>query len=167
MTAARQVLSAIVFAAISLAFVFVSAGPGQAKTEPGQKDNVHKVHKHRVAKADTKKGKHRVARKAPSQTGPSPFDGGWTVSLNGVTGECQGHSLTYMVDVRNGRITYGGGDASVSGRISPSGATFIRVASGDRIGNASGHVSRSSGGGSFQGQVSGNPCSGSWRASHG
>jgi hypothetical protein len=157
---ARRLLSTIVLAAISLAFVFASADPGQAKTDPD--DQVHKK-SHHVAKADTRKGKH--AHKAPGAV-PSPYDGGWTVSLSGTTGECQGHSLTYMIQVRNGRVSYGGGDASLSGRISPNGSTSFRVSSGDRIGNASGRVSRNSGGGSFEGQVSGKPCSGSWKAAH-
>jgi hypothetical protein len=52
----------------------------------------------------------------------------------------------------------------VSGRVSPSGAAFVRLVSGDRSGNASGRLSGSSGGGSFQGQMNGGPCSGSWRA---
>jgi hypothetical protein len=156
---ARLLLSTIVLAAISLAFVFASADPGQAKTDPNDQPQVHKKSHH---VADTRKGKH--AHKPGAV--PSPYDGGWTVSLSGTTGECQGHSLTYMIQVRNGRVSYGGGDASLSGRISPNGATSIRVSSGDRIGNASGHVSRSSGGGSFEGQVSGKPCSGSWKAAH-
>jgi hypothetical protein len=119
----------------------------------------------RAAQRDARNGRNGISPRVSTQGSPNQYDGSWTVSVQGGAGICQGHSLTYAVQIRNGQIFYGGGDGSVSGRVSPSGAAFVRVVSGDRSGTGSGRMSsRASGSGTFQGQAGGSPCSGSWRA---
>jgi hypothetical protein len=188
--AAHRVLSIIDLAVISLAFVFVSADLGHAQTAPRRADQsqVSKGSQHanqgqvrkgshradqdqvrkgsrRAAQRDARNARNRTSPRTSTQGSPNPYDGSWSVTVQGGAGICQGHSLTYAVQIRNGQIFYGGGDGSVSGRVSPSGAAFVRVVSGDRSGTGSGRMSsRASGSGTFQGQAGGSPCSGTWRA---
>jgi hypothetical protein len=114
--------------------------------------------------ASARKAQHHIAKRAPTPVNPTQYDGSWTVSLRGTAGACQGNPVTYNVQVRNGHVVYGGGDSSVTGRVSPSGGVIVRVASGNRVGTVSGRLSRGSGGGTFQAQVGGSACSGSWSA---
>jgi hypothetical protein len=90
------------------------------------------------------------------------YDGAWRVVINGQTGDCQG-TFNYSVQIVNGIIGYGG-DASLSGRVSPAGAVTVRVVSGERSASGSGRLSRNFGSGSFRGRSSGGICAGSWVA---
>jgi hypothetical protein len=91
------------------------------------------------------------------------YDGSWSVVVNGQTSECQG-TFNYSVQIVDGIIGYGG-EASMSGRVSPNGAVSVRVVSGDQSAAGSGQLSRNFGSGSFRGQSSGGGiCAGSWVA---
>jgi hypothetical protein len=91
------------------------------------------------------------------------YDGSWSVVVNGQTGECQG-TFNYSVQIVDGIIGFGG-EASVSGRVSPNGAVSVRVVSGAQSAAGSGRLSRNFGSGSFHGQSSGGGiCAGSWVA---
>ena len=91
------------------------------------------------------------------------YDGSWNVVINGQTGDCQG-TFNYSVRIVNGIIGYGG-DASVSGRVSPNGGVSVRVAGGDRSAVGSGRLSRNFGSGQFRGRsAGGGVCAGSWVA---
>ena len=94
----------------------------------------------------------------------SAFDGYWSVAVYGRTGSCAGGTYQYNVQIINGIVRYLGGDAQISGRVSPSGAVYVRVVSGDRSAAGAGRLSRSSGGGSFHGRSSSGACSGTWSA---
>ena len=91
------------------------------------------------------------------------YDGSWNVAINGQTGDCQG-SFSYAVRIANGIIGYGGGDASLYGRVSPNGAVQVRVESGGRSAAGSGRLSRNFGSGSFRGRSATGVCAGSWVA---
>jgi hypothetical protein len=179
---AYRVLSTTAVAAISLGFVFIFADLAQAQTgsqrgDQGQvrkgtqrtdQGQVRKSAQRATQGKQVRKGtqnKTRTAAKAPAQASTNDHDGSWSVSLRGASGACAGHSLSYAVQVRNGNISYSGGDGSASGRVSPSGGVSFHVVSGDRTANGSGRVSRTSGGGSWQGQAGGTTCTGSWGAS--
>lgn len=166
---AYRVLSSFAIAAVSLMIVCAAPGFGHAQSssrgaEQGQvKKASPNANKGSQVASKSRKAKRRLAKR-PGAPANNQFDGSWTVSLHGGAGECRGHSLTYGVQIRNGNIGYAGGDASVTGRVTASGGVSVRVVSGDRMGTASGRLSRSSGGGTFQGQVGGSPCSGNWSA---
>jgi hypothetical protein len=187
---AYRVLSTAAVAAISLGIVFISPDLGQAQTgsQRGDQGQVHKATPRtdqsqarksaqhatqgqvRKSAQSNRKDRNRTAskapaNKAPAQTGANDHDGSWSVSFRGGSGPCVGHAMSYVVQVHNGNISYSGGDGSGSGHVSPSGAVSFHVVSGDRSVNGSGHVSRSSGGGSWQGQATGGSCTGSWVAS--
>jgi hypothetical protein len=61
----------------------------------------------------------------------------------------------------------GGGGASVSGRVSNSGAVSVVVSSSIGSARGSGHLSRNSGSGSWNGQSQQGRCSGVWSAQRG
>jgi hypothetical protein len=61
----------------------------------------------------------------------------------------------------------GGGGASVSGRVTNSGAVSVVVSSSIGSARGSGHLSRTSGSGSWVGQGQQGRCSGVWSASRG
>jgi hypothetical protein len=93
----------------------------------------------------------------------SAYDGNWSVTVSGRSGSCQGGSYNYGLQVVNGIVHYSGGDARISGRVSPSGAVYVRVTSGDRGAVGSGRLSRNGGGGgTFRGYSSSGPCAGTW-----
>jgi hypothetical protein len=184
---AYRVLSAAV-AAVSLGIGFTCPDLGQAQTasQRGDQSQTHKgsprpdqgqarksaqrATQGKQVRKGTQKDRNKTAgkvppSKAPAQAAANAFDGSWSVSLRGASGACAGHSMSYSAQIRGGNISYSGGDASASGHVTPSGAVSFHVVSGDRSANGSGRISRTSGGGSFQGQAGGTPCSGSWSAS--
>ncbi|MGP0090915.1 MAG: hypothetical protein ACLPKB_13295 [Xanthobacteraceae bacterium] len=91
------------------------------------------------------------------------YDGSWNVVINGQTSDCQG-TFNYAVRIADGIIGYGGGDASLYGRVAPSGAVQVRVVSGGRSASGSGRLSRNFGSGSFRGRSATGICAGSWVA---
>jgi hypothetical protein len=91
-------------------------------------------------------------------------DGNWSVVVSGQNGSCQGGSYNYALQIVNGVIYYPGTDARITGRVSQSGAVYVRVFAGDRSAVGSGRLSHYSGGGSFRGQSSSGMCAGTWSA---
>jgi len=167
--ALRRVLSTVALPAISLSLVLGSSGLARAQTDTGQHVYKHHASQYHAYQHQGRKGsRHAASTRKGAPNAPkgnaTAHDGSWSVSIYA---SCEGRaspSLGFTVHVRNGNISYSGGDASVSGRVSPNGATFAHVSSGDRQANASGHLSTSSGGGAFRGQAAGSPCTGTWRA---
>jgi hypothetical protein len=91
-----------------------------------------------------------------------PFDGSWSVSVQGRSGSCAGVGTSYNLQIVNGSVRYYGGDARVSGRVSPGGAVFVRVASAQGNAAGSGRLRGNSGSGTFRGYAQGGPCAGTW-----
>jgi hypothetical protein len=106
-----------------------------------------------------------TAISAPTPASAAPFDGSWSVTIVTRSGPCD-PSYRYGVTISNG-IVSGGGAASVSGRVSNSGAVRVMVSSPVGSASGSGRLSRNSGGGSWSGQGSQGRCSGSWHAARG
>jgi hypothetical protein len=92
----------------------------------------------------------------------SAYDGSWSVAVYGQSGSCQGGSYQFPVQILNGNIHYVGSDASISGRVSSSGAVAVRIATGDRSAIGAGRLSRSHGSGIFRGQSSCGLSAGTW-----
>jgi hypothetical protein len=94
-----------------------------------------------------------------------PFDGSWSVLVITRSGPCD-RSYRYGVTIYNG-VVFGGGAASVSGRVSQIGHVSVSVSSGQGNAYGSGRLSRNSGGGSWRGRGPSGTCSGSWSAQRG
>src|SRR5215475_3069617 len=95
------------------------------------------------------------------------FDGPWSVLVVTRSGPCD-QAYRYGVTIARGVVYYaGGGPVSLTGRVSPSGAVTVRVSSGPQYALGSGHLSRSSGRGSWRGQGPSGACSGVWSATRG
>lgn len=92
----------------------------------------------------------------------SPYDGSWNVVVSGRSGDCQGGTYSYALQIVNGIVHYSGGDARITGRVSSNGAVYVRVSSSDRSAVGSGRLSRNTGAGTFRGRSSSGVCAGSW-----
>lgn len=91
-----------------------------------------------------------------------PYDGSWSVSVQGRSGSCAGANASYNLQIINSVVHYYGGDARVSGRVNRGGGVFVRVVSGDRSANGSGRLRGNTGSGTFRGYAQGGACSGTW-----
>jgi hypothetical protein len=94
-----------------------------------------------------------------------PFDGSWSVLIVTRSGGCD-PSYRFGVTISNG-VVYGGGGASLSGRVSNNGAVSVAVSSSQGSARGSGRLSRNSGGGSWRGSGPTGACAGVWSASRG
>jgi hypothetical protein len=94
----------------------------------------------------------------------TPYDGGWSVVIAGRAGACAGSSYRFAIQIINGIIRYGGGDAQFSGRVSPNGAVSVGVRAGDQVAVGGGRLSRNTGAGSWRGRSGQGVCAGSWSA---
>ena len=94
----------------------------------------------------------------------TPYDGYWSVVVVGRSGECAGGSYRYAVTISNGIVSYGGGDAYISGRVNAKGGVYVRVSAGGQNAAGSGRLSGNRGGGSWRGQSGYGACAGSWSA---
>ena len=92
------------------------------------------------------------------------FDGRWSVVIITDAGTCD-RSYRYGLLVSHGRISYEG-DSSViiSGGVDPRGRVSVSLRYGQSAAQGSGRLSRSDGGGRWQGASSGSRCSGHWLA---
>ena len=93
----------------------------------------------------------------------SNFDGSWSVSVRSGS-KCEA-SAHYALRVENGKVSYAGSDAIISGRVDGNG--FVRVSIHQSSGHGasgSGHLSGSRGTGIWRGSRAAVLCSGSWEA---
>lgn len=93
----------------------------------------------------------------------SPFDGAWSVMVMTRSGACQPASR-FAVQIANGAIMAGGGEAAVQGRVTPGGGVSVAVQSGGQWASGSGHLNLARGGGMWRGQGSAGACGGTWVA---
>jgi len=96
-------------------------------------------------------------------TQPS-FDGRWSVVIITDVGTCD-RSYRYGLVVSRGRISYeGDSGVLISGGVDPRGRVSVSLRYGPAAAQGSGRLSRSDGGGRWQGASSGSRCSGHWLA---
>jgi hypothetical protein len=122
------------------------------------------------------RGKKAALPPAPVASAPVPprtegaaaartaFDGSWSVLILTQTGGCD-RAYRYGVRISNGYVVNESGESvSLQGRVSPSGAIQVSVASsvGQAVGE--GRLLRTSGSGTWQGQGAGGTCAGVWQA---
>ncbi len=92
------------------------------------------------------------------------FDGNWSVVVATRNGPCHA-SYRFSGQILNGAVVYNGiGSVSIAGRVRPSGAASLRVASGQSFAVASGHMMAMQGSGTWYGRTSEGRCSGTWSA---
>jgi hypothetical protein len=93
------------------------------------------------------------------------YDGVWNVVFATTRGNCSsGYSVPFTVS--GGRVSSAGG-GKVSGSIVGNGRVAVSVSVGASRANGGGRLAGNSGGGSWSGIISGDRCSGTWRASRG
>jgi len=94
----------------------------------------------------------------------SSFDGAWSVVVVTRAGNCT-PTIRYPLAITNGIVTGGGeSEASVEGRVAPSGAVRVTVQSGGAWANGSGRLGTTGGSGVWRGQGSSGLCEGTWQA---
>jgi hypothetical protein len=101
---------------------------------------------------------------ARTRAAASPFDGDWSVLIETRVGACA-PTFRYGVQIQNGEVVNGGGEqVALAGRVAHNGAVRVSVAAGDQEAHGAGRLSRTSGGGTWQGQGSRGTCAGTWVA---
>jgi hypothetical protein len=106
----------------------------------------------------------RDERSPSAKAGSSAFDGDWSVLIQTRMGECT-PSYRYGVRIQNGEVLNGGSEqVELEGRVARNGAVRVIVAAGGQEAHGAGRLSRTSGGGTWQGQGSAGTCAGIWVA---
>jgi hypothetical protein len=93
------------------------------------------------------------------------YDGTWNVVFATRAGHCNSTN-SFPFGVTGGRVSSAGG-GNVSGGVSPTGRVSVRVSMGQSVASGSGRLVGNSGAGRWSGIISGDRCSGSWRAARG
>jgi hypothetical protein len=92
----------------------------------------------------------------------SGYDGIWNVTFATTRGNCSsGYSVPFTVT--GNRVSSAGG-GRVSGRVNRSGAVAVQVSVGASHAHGGGRLAGVAGAGSWKGIISGDQCSGTWRA---
>jgi hypothetical protein len=90
------------------------------------------------------------------------YDGIWNVTFATTRGNCSsGYSVPFTVT--GNRVSSAGG-GRVSGTVNRSGAVAVQVSVGASHAHGGGRLTRVAGAGSWKGIISGDLCSGTWRA---
>ena len=93
------------------------------------------------------------------------YDGIWNVVFATTRGNCSsGYNVPFTVI--GSRVSSAGG-GRVSGAVSRSGAVAVSVSVGASRASGGGRLAGNSGAGYWRGIISGDPCSGVWRATRG
>jgi hypothetical protein len=93
------------------------------------------------------------------------YDGVWNVTFATTRGNCSsGYSVPFTVT--GSRVSSAGG-GRVSGRVNRGGAVAVHVSVGASHASGGGRLASVSGGGSWNGIIQGDRCSGTWQATRG
>jgi hypothetical protein len=93
--------------------------------------------------------------------GMGAYDGTWNVTFATRAGNCSSNTVPF--NVAGTRVSSAGG-GKVTGGVSQAGAVAVRISVGLSVANGSGRLVGNSGAGRWSGVISGDHCSGSWRA---
>jgi BA14K-like protein len=100
---------------------------------------------------------------AGAASASTAFDGNWSVVITSQNGACV-PSVRYGLQIANGRVIPGSGEATVSGAVTPSGVVKVIVQSGSSWASGSGRLRGTTGGGVWNGQGALGACDGTWVA---
>ncbi len=101
--------------------------------------------------------------------GPPPAaaatqDGNWSVLIITDKGDCD-HGYRYGLTVASGHVRYRGDSAiDLAGTVASNGAVNVSIKLGDKGANGTGHLTASSGAGTWHGIGSSGTCAGHWEA---
>jgi hypothetical protein len=99
---------------------------------------------------------------AADARGPGAYDGVWNVVFATTRGNCSsGYSVPFTVF--GGRVSSAGG-GRVEGQVSRAGGVAVRVKVGASQASGGGRLVGNAGSGAWSGIISGDRCSGTWRA---
>ena len=91
-------------------------------------------------------------------------DGNWSVLIITEKGDCD-RGYRYGLKVENGRVSYNGdGSVNLAGTVASNGAVNVSIKLGDKGAAGTGHLSASSGAGTWHGIGSSGTCAGRWEA---
>jgi len=106
-----------------------------------------------------------IAPVAADARTPGAYDGVWNVVFATTRGNCSsGYSVPFTVN--GGRVSSAGG-GRVEGSVNRGGAVAVRVSVGASKAGGGGRLAGNAGSGSWRGIISGDRCSGTWRATRG
>jgi hypothetical protein len=91
------------------------------------------------------------------------YDGDWSVLVSTHSGAC-GPSYRYGVQISDGAVISDGSQVTMRGRVTPKGNVRVLVQSGGQWANGSGRLTKSRGGGVWNGQGTSGTCAGTWVA---
>ena len=94
--------------------------------------------------------------------GVGAYDGTWNVVFATRAGNCSSNNSVPFT-VTGTRVSSAGG-GKVTGGISPGGNVSVRISVGASVATGSGRLIGNSGSGRWSGIITGDKCSGSWRA---
>jgi hypothetical protein len=92
------------------------------------------------------------------------FDGDWSVLIMTQSGGCD-RAYRYGVRIENGDVLYdGGGPVALDGHVAPNGSVRVNVSGAGQQAAGAGHLSRTTGTGTWRGEGSLGSCAGVWQA---
>ena len=100
-----------------------------------------------------------LAMQLATPAAAAAFDGSWNVHIASSNSEC-GNGATLSIGIANGKVS-GDGMMSASGHVADAGSITVTLASGIKRATGFGHLSGTSGSGTWRGAL----CSGTWTAS--
>jgi len=100
----------------------------------------------------------------PSTALAAVYDGSWSVLIITEKGDCD-RAYRYALKVANGHVSYdGGASVNMAGTVAPSGAVQVNIKLGNKGASGSGHLTASSGAGTWRGVGPSASCAGRWEA---
>jgi hypothetical protein len=133
----------------------------------GTSQREHAVSERADARHQTRPERNAAGRRSSSAFASVPsgaFDGEWSVLITTRSGACD-PAYRYGVEIRNGEVlNAGGAPVSLEGHVARNGVVRVTIAAGDQEAHGAGRLSRTSGGGTWQGQGSAGTCAGTWEA---
>ena len=100
-----------------------------------------------------------AALSAVTPASANTYDGQWNVQIASSNQSC-GSGTTVAIGINNGQVASNNAMVSASGRVAEAGTITVTLASGMKKAVGSGHLSATSGSGTWHGAM----CSGTWVA---
>jgi hypothetical protein len=100
-----------------------------------------------------------VAMSATRPAAAAGFDGEWNVQIASTSSVCP-NGATVSIGINNGQVASTNAMVTASGRVAEAGAISVTLISGIKRAVGSGHLSATSGSGTWRGAM----CSGTWTA---
>jgi hypothetical protein len=138
---------------------------GASEREHAGFDRSHARHEARTERsAAGRRGSRSFGSRSFASAPSGAFDGEWSVLIMTRSGACD-PAYRYGVEIRNGDVlNAGGAPVDLAGHVAPNGVVRVTVAAGNQEAHGAGRLSRTSGGGSWQGHGSVGTCAGIWEA---